>query len=97
MKAQGQPDWIDVEGADVEDIEPQPHQRIITIPQHGTIGARMSAGLGTRWLVWVGDLDGTPEGEAPDMWNGVVASWLPSDGDRLRLIVQAASRIEDMG
>lgn len=96
IKARGQADWVDVDGAVVEG-EPQPGQKLITIPIASTIGARMTAGLGTDWLVFIGDLDDTPEGELPDVWNGVVRTWLPGDDDTLRLVAQAAASIEDMG
>ncbi|WP_454199568.1 hypothetical protein [Nocardia sp. Marseille-Q1738] len=82
-----------VPGAELVD-DSSPYQRVFTVPQ-GEFVARLAAAgaVQDRFLVAIGNPD-APEGEAPDVWFGVVASWQPQ-GSKVRVTARAARTAEE--
>lgn len=92
VKEAGSGSWVLVPDANV--VDRGPHCWSIDIPVDSELGARLTGAGLRKYLVVIGDMD-APEGALPDLFRGVLKSWLPA-GDRLLLDVRPASTIEDM-
>lgn len=71
------------------------NRRYFTVP-HGEFTARLNIGVGVsnRFNVAIGDPAAATEGQAPDVWYGVVESWQPS-GSKLLIVARAARNVEE--
>ncbi|MEU2106478.1 hypothetical protein [Nocardia sp. NPDC019255] len=71
-----------------------PTKRSFTAPQKAEFTARLMSTVATdRFLVAIGDPE-APEGEAPDVWYGVVETWQPQ-GSQVLVTARAARSVEE--
>ncbi len=86
--------WTQVPGAvSIEATEPD--RRAFTAPQSEFTARLASAGAdANRFSICIGDPDDAVEGQAPELWQGVVERWQPA-GSQILIVCRPARSVEE--
>lgn len=83
--------------ADAETVDSTGLKRTFLAPGGSEFASRLNqagAAAPRRFNVAIGDPDEAPEGIAPDVWYGVVESWVPQ-GSNILVTCRAARTVEE--